>query len=219
MADGIAGRSVKSAVMLAGMLVLIGILLGTAWLAWRRRRKWMVAAWIVLLLVFLPQIFAFSTFLEWEDHGIEPEYVGELRADPGICAAYFVEGKNGFTLTDTPPDGTCGWGDVPLEQLDPEFADLLITEYGIDCGQYTYLFTRGIRRPRLEYSVWSNGTWYLGTKGFWRSNDEAELVSVGDPDQEDDAIYIFRFPRQYIALRQELIETGSIHLFFINISW
>ena len=219
LADNFSQRSDKSMTMLIAMIVLAVFLLGTAWFALRKRRKWMAAAWVVLLLVLLPQIFAFSTFLEWSDQIIAPEYVGELQADQASFANYIVEGKNGFTLTGTPPDGTCGWGDIPLEKLPAELSAKLITDYQIDCDNYTYLFTRGIRNPQLEYSVWSNGHWYLGPKGFWRSNDDAKLVSADDPSQEDTAIYIFRFPRKYIALRNDPIDTGSVSYFFIKLSW
>ena len=201
------------------MISLVVILLGTAWFVLRKRRKWMIVSWIALFLILLPQIFAFTTFLEWRDQIIEPEYVGELVIDQELFANFFVEGKNGFTLTDTPPDGTCGWGDIPLEKLPRDLGAKLMTEYQIDCEQYTYLFTRGIRNPKLEYSVWSNGTWYLGPKGFWRSIDDAKLISVDDSGQEDNTIYIFRFPRRYIALRNEPIDTGGVTFFFFKLSW
>lgn len=217
--DDSASRADKSYFMLAAMLILIGILLGTAWLVWKKRRKWMVAAWIVLLLLYLPQIFAFSTFLEWEDQSIVPEYLGQLDVEPNAFTDCFVKGKNGFTLTGTPPDGTCGWGDMPLERLPSGLAEQLKRSYQIDCEQYSYLITRGIRNPRLEYSVWSNGAWYLGPKGFWRSFDEAKLLPLGNTSKEDSNLYIFRFPRKYIALRSEPYETGSMTYFYITLSW
>lgn len=217
--DDSAPRADKSYFMLAAMLVLIGILLWTAWLVWKKRGKWMIAAWFALFLLALPQIFAFSTFLEWEDQSVAPEYLGRLDLEPSAFAEYFPEGENGFTLTGTPPSGTCGWGDVPLEKLPSELAEQLKRSYQIDCEQYSYLITRGVRNPRLEYSVWSNGAWYLGPKGFWRSFDGAKLLPSGDFPREDDPLYIFRFPRKYLALRSEPIESGSLTYFFVQVSW
>ena len=132
-ADGFTQRSDKAITMLIAMIFLIIILLGAAWLVLRKRQKWMIVSWCALSLVLLPQIFAFSTFLEWEDQIIEPEYVGELKTNIESFANYFVEGKNGFTLTDTPPDGTCGWGDIPLEKLHPDLVATLMTDFKIDC--------------------------------------------------------------------------------------
>lgn len=217
--DGFTQRSDKSNIMLIAMISLIVILIGTAWFVLRKRRKWMFVAWIALLLVLLPQIFAFSTLLEWSNQIIEPEFVGKLEINQESFTNYFVEGKNGFTLTDTPPDGTCGWGDIPLEKLPSDLGAKLMADYQLDCEQYTYLFTRGIRNPQLEYSVWSNGTWYLGVKGFWRSIDDAKIIYVDDQEQDDTAIYLFRFPRKYIALRNEPIDTGGVSFFLIKLTW
>ena len=218
-AESFNSHILKGFIVLLGALALIVLIFIMIIKAVRCTRRVLKIFLCMLCVCLAPQVFALMTFVEFMDHGVQLEYVGKMDGEKNYFDDYFVEGERGFTLTNTPPGGTCGWGDIPLEKLPQELGGILKADYQIDCEQYTYLFTRGIRNPKLEYSVWSNGAWYLGPKGFWRSNDDAKLISVDDSGQEDNSIYIFRFPRKYIALRSEPIVTGEVTFFLIKLSW
>ena len=207
-------------------LFLLTIIFVTGLLLWKNRHilakaRILLIIWICFLIfVISPQLFSAISFIEWERKSCEPEYIGRIEEDDIQLDEYFVNGKGGFILTDSPPEGTCGWGDMPIELLPKETVSFLDEEFHLDCEHYSYLFTCGIQYPKIEYSAWSEGnSWYLGLKGYWRSYENATLCSCGAELQNDTTIYVFRLPKKYIALRNDLTLSGSISYFFVSIDW
>ena len=219
-AETMASHFARGATMLAGIIALLIII--TVLIVRILHTKKAVSKVILSLLciLLLPQVFAMATFVEFKDRTIVPEQISAITDNTEVLEAMLVEGKGGFTLTDQPPKGTCTAGDYAIEQLDDSLLAQLRQNVEIDCSKYTYLFVQGEDQVSLNYTVWCNGlSWYLGSKGFYRSFEEAELRSPPTNPGNSDTIYVYRFPKEYIQLSSLGYASGYVKYFFITFLW
>ena len=210
----------RGLIMSDGVLSIVALFVFLTRTAFCMKKRFLRFLSILFCVLLLPQVFAMASFVEFRDKSITPELLGVWEGETVVLENMLVPGKDGFILTDLPPAGTCTRGDYALEELDSATQNMVLRQFPLDCETYSYLFVRGMNKVIIQYTTWCNGlSWYLGAKGFYRSFEGAGLQPCADSSGNPEAIYVFRFRKQYIQLSELPFPSGKIDYLFFHSVW
>ena len=184
------------------MLICVGVIIFILVRIFKRFRKTNNIGIKILLSILsvclLLDAFASLLKIEWKVQTVTPELIGSYSEGTEVLDPLFVRGVGAFTLTDSPPFGTCTSGDLSKSKFEERVQGTVFATIPFDFERYTYVFVRGSDQIQISYSFWNEySSWYLGLKGFYRSTFSASLTSVREGSAS--TVYAFRFPKQYIA--------------------